>query len=202
MATIQKEIFFNFVLMPANNAPPTEQAFKMTRIIFFSLCLAILFAMTAATAKGVYKTNSEFLQESFSSQEIPPTQTLWLAGEVKDDVKKILGHNYAKLRVKYWRDKDRTAWVLEEIGKERPITAGFFIDYGKLEKTEVLAFRESRGWEIKHPFFTRQFIGASLNEKKQLDRNIDGITGATLSVSAMTRLSQMALYLHQHVTTQ
>lgn len=176
-----------------------KQAVKVVSVAF---CLLVVFIWVPVLAKGVYKTNSQFVQESFSGQEIPPTQTIWLAGEVKDDVKKILGHNYAKLRVKYWRHNDRTAWVLEEIGKERPITAGFFIDQGKLKKTEVLAFRESRGWEIKHPFFTRQFMDAGLNVKNKLDRNIDGITGATLSVSAMTRLSQMALYLHQHVTTQ
>ncbi|HID83448.1 MAG TPA: FMN-binding protein [Chromatiales bacterium] len=172
------------------------------KVVSVAFCLLVIFIWTPVSAKGVYKTNSQFLQESFPGQEVPPTQTLWLTGEIKDGIKEILGHNYVKLRVKYWRDKNSTAWVLEEIGKERPITAGFFIDQGKLKKTEVLAFRESRGWEIKHPFFTRQFIGAGLNVKNKLDRNIDGITGATLSVSAMTRLSQMALYLHQHVTAQ
>lgn len=176
-----------------------EQAIKVVIVVF---CLLVIFIWVPVSAKGVYKTNLQFLQESFSNRESPPTQTLWLAGDLKDGVNDILGHAYSRLRVKYWRDASRTAWVLEEIGKERPITAGFMIDQGKLKKIEVLAFRESRGWEIKHLFFTRQFNGAGLNVKNKLDRNIDGITGATLSVSAMTRLSQMALYLHQYVTSQ
>jgi hypothetical protein len=32
-----------------------------------------------------------------------------------------------------------------------------------------------------------------------LDRRINGITGATLSVHALTRLARLALLLHRHV---
>lgn len=175
---------------------------QIAKIVNTTFCLLAVFIWVPVSAKGVYKTNLQFLQESFSGQEVPATQILWLAGDVKNGVKNILGHNYIKLRIKYWRDKSRTVWVLEEIGKEKPITAGFVVNDNKLESVEVLAFRESRGWEIKHPFFTRQFKGAALKNKSGLNKNIDGITGATLSVSAITRLSQMALYLHQHVTAQ
>jgi Na+-transporting NADH:ubiquinone oxidoreductase subunit NqrC len=33
----------------------------------------------------------------------------------------------------------------------------------------------------------------------RLDRHIDGISGATLSVNAINKLSRLALYLHQQV---
>ncbi|HID81238.1 MAG TPA: FMN-binding protein [Thiotrichales bacterium] len=180
---------------------PNKVAQKIIWPGFF--CLAILLcASQPAFSKGVYKTNEQFLQEIFHEGIIPETQVIWLSGDLKDEIKNILGHPYDKLRVKYWQKKNRTAWVLEEIGKEKPITVGFVVNDNELENVEVLAFRESRGWEIKHPFFTRQFKGVALKNKSGLNKNIDGITGATLSVSAMTRLSQMALYLHQHVTAQ
>ncbi|MCP4949490.1 MAG: FMN-binding protein [Aestuariibacter sp.] len=38
-----------------------------------------------------------------------------------------------------------------------------------------------------------------LNSRFKLDRQIDGITGATLSVRAVTRLARMALYLHSQI---
>jgi hypothetical protein len=44
--------------------------------------------------------------------------------------------------------------------------------------------------------FTDQFIDASLKENNHLDVPIDGISGATLSVQALTRLAAMALFLH------
>ena len=94
---------------------------------------------------------------------------------------------------------NRTVWILERIGKELPITAGFVITDNKIESFKVLVFRESRGWEIRNDFFTRQFDGGQLIEKNKLNHRIDNITGATLSVNAMKKLSRMALYLHQHV---
>ena len=41
------------------------------------------------------------------------------------------------------------AWILEEIGKSKPITMGFVVNAGAIEITRVLVFRESRGWEIQ-----------------------------------------------------
>ena len=137
---------------------------------------------------------SDFLVRVFEG-EPPAPSVIWLTGPTRDEVRNILGHNYASLRVRYWKRGPRTAWILDEIGKERPITAGFFVNEGKLEQTAVLAFRESRGWEIRHDVFTRQFDGAGLLAMNQLDTGIDGISGATLSVSAMRRMSIMALYL-------
>jgi Na+-translocating ferredoxin:NAD+ oxidoreductase RnfG subunit len=63
----------------------------------------------------------------------------------------------------------------------------------------VLEFRESRGWEVRYPFFTDQFVEAKLDQNERLDRNIDGITGATLSVNAVTRIARIALFLHEHI---
>ena len=73
------------------------------------------------------------------------------------------------------------------------------IEDNKIEEIEVLAFRESRGWEIKHDFFTRQFQGAFIEQQQRLDRSIDGISGATLSVKAMTKVSRLVLYLAEYV---
>ncbi len=52
--------------------------------------------------------------------------------------------------------------------------------------------------EVKYPAFTKQFIGAKLDEMK-LDRNIDGISGATLSVWAMTSIAELSLFLDEHL---
>ena len=73
------------------------------------------------------------------------------------------------------------------------------IEDGAIEDVRVLEFRESRGWEIRYPFFTRQFQNARL-QGDRLTQNIDGITGATLSVRAMKRMATAALLLHEHST--
>jgi hypothetical protein len=68
------------------------------------------------------------------------------------------------------------------------------ISQGRLDHVRVLAYRESRGQEVRDPSFLKQFAGAGLAQGDRLDRGIDGISGATLSVHAMERMSRLALY--------
>lgn len=137
----------------------------------------------------------QFLQQAFATAE-PVAQMLWLTPPVKQRAAAILGHDFPGLRTKYWRQGERTAWVLDEIGKEQPITLGVVVEQGQILNIEVLAYRESRGGEIRHGFFRRQFDRATLKPGDKLDRAIDGITGATLSVGAMTRIARLALAFH------
>ena len=115
-------------------------------------------------------------------------------------VERLLGHRFSALRVRYWHDGEKSAWILDEIGKELPITIGVAVENGSIRNVRVLEFRESRGWEVRYPFFTDQFVDARLGPDEKLDRRIDGITGATLSVGAVTRIARVALVLHEHVS--
>jgi hypothetical protein len=153
----------------------------------------LLITAFSVSARGVYQTNNEFLTEVFNNQ-VPKSQVIWLKGDVKETINTIMGEPYKGLRIRYWQAENRSAWILEDIGKEQPITFGIVIKDNKIEQIKVLAFRESRGYEVRYPAFQQQFIGAHLNGL-ELDRNIDGISGATLSVWAMTDVIRLALYL-------
>jgi hypothetical protein len=167
----------------------------------FLLMLLTPLASSFLWAKGVYQEPEDFINEVFAGSP-PEVEKITIKGDVKDQLKTILGHPYKKIRVPYWYANDRTVWILEKIGKELPITAGFVVKDNKIEQFRVLVFRESRGWEIRNEFFTEQFDGAYLESPTKLNQRIDNITGATLSVNAMKKLSKMALYLHDYVTTQ
>lgn len=159
------------------------------------LPLLVLFLLApAAQARGVYQSDTDFINEVFDGQP-PPSAVIWLTGELRQQATEILGHPPGQLRLRYWARGTRSAWILEEIGKEKPITVGIVIDDGRISRVKVLAFRESRGWEVRHPFFTRQYQGAGLDERDRLDRAIDGISGATLSVRALNKLARLALFL-------
>ena len=108
---------------------------------------------TSVLAEAVYQQPDDFLSETFSGK-VPKPAVIWLSGQRKEFVKQLLGHRYSSLRVRYWRQDQRSAWVLEEIGKDLPITIGLVINDGSLEQIKVLVFRESRGWEIR-PFQAR-----------------------------------------------
>ena len=90
------------------------------------------------------------------------------------------------LRLRYWDNNTKRAWILEEIGRDKPITVGLVTSNGKIFDVKVLIFRESRGWEVRYPFFTDQFKDATLTTERNLDRKIDGISGATISHSFLS----------------
>ncbi len=162
------------------------------------LLIIAVFFFQAASAKGVYQTPEAFLNHAFNGN-IPPLSSVWLTKKKKQAITDILQHNPSFIRVKYWQNGSKTAWILDEIGKEKPITVGVIVETGKIQQLKVLSFRESRGWEVKHAFFTRQFDNIGINDKQQLDKPIDGISGATLSVRALKKIARIALYLEQQL---
>jgi hypothetical protein len=155
--------------------------------------LACVQSTDVAANAGVYQSPEAFVGAAFPDGT-PPAQALWLRAGARDAARDILGRSPAP-RIRYWQRDARTVWVLEEVGKDQPITAGVVVHDGAIESIQVLVFRESRGWEVKYPFFTQQFDDARLTSGSDLDRHIDGITGATLSVRAMTRMARLALLL-------
>ena len=169
------------------------------RLILLTVMLTI--AVSALQARGTYQAPSAFLKETFSGKP-PEPRVIWLTRDIQKSIARIMGHQLDALRIRYWRHGKRTAWILEEIGKEEPITVGIVIDDGRIARIKVLVYRESRGWEVRYPFFTRQFRDGRLRSDLTLDKPIDGITGATLSVNALKKLARLALYLHQQVMAE
>ena len=148
-----------------------------------------------AAASSVYETQAEFVARAFSGSP-PEPGLVWLSGDRKSAVQQLLGHDYPALRLRYWCQAARSAWVLDEVGKELPITVGVIIDKDHIESLRVLTYRENRGGEVATPAFTDQFYGAALDSNGVLGTTIDGISGATLSVQALTKLAAIALFLH------
>ena len=51
---------------------------------------------------------------------------------------------------------------------------------------EVMVYRESVGAEVRRQRFARQFRGKTAKDSLRINRDILNITGATMSVQAMT----------------
>ena len=153
------------------------------------LCVILSFIITSLSYASSPLEN--FLQKNLLQPV--ESKTLWLNHALKKRAETILDHPYQGLRVRYWQSGQRTAWVLDEIGKEQPITTGIIVENGKILSVDVLAYRESRGAEVQQSFFTRQFQGLTLTNTDKLSKKIDGITGATLSVWALQKVARLAL---------
>jgi hypothetical protein len=169
----------------------------LTCSLFISLCLI----PTLAEGKEVYQEPAEFIKEVFGGQSPKPSM-LAIIGERRKKVSEILDHPPSMLRTRYWREGSRSAWILEEIGKTKPITVGIVVDKSQIEDIRVLIYRESHGAEVRHSFFTQQFAGVKLDEETRLTETIDGISGATLSVYALKKLATLALYFDSEIRSK
>lgn len=148
-----------------------------------------------------YQSKDAFLTQAFA-ETIPEPQVLWMSKAIKPRAEKILQHKTGFLQTRYWQNATKSVWILDEIGKTKAITVAVIIEQQKITQLKVLAFRESRGWEVKYPFFTRQFNQIGLKDDLQLTQAIDGIAGATLSVRALTKIAQLALFFDQMIHEQ
>ena len=165
---------------------------RVTLVTLFFLFLCIFSVTSNKAHSAVYQTTPEFLSENFSASP-SKAKSLWLTPELKKLSTKILSRPVRGMRVRYYSEDEKTAWILEEIGKERPITVGVVVNGNienfHIEHMKVLAFRESRGWEVRYPSFTNQYKNVKMTPNHELDQNIDGITGATLSVWALNKIA-------------
>ena len=82
-------------------------------------------------------------------------ETLWLTKNVAAQAETILGNAPKQARLKFCKSGLQTTWILDEIGKEEPISAGFVVENGKILQVSILVYRESRGGEVRHTNFLK-----------------------------------------------
>lgn len=132
----------------------------------------------------------------------PPPRLVAIQGDLAANAATILGRAYPGREVSCWAADGQTAWVLTGRGRYGLFTAGFVVRDGRIARSDVLAYKEARGREIQHASFLQQFQGVALDANRELDRRIDGITGATISANSMRNLARLALYLDQTVNPE
>ena len=72
-------------------------------------------------------------------------------------------------------------------GKDQPITFLVATDTAdRLKDIDILVYREPYGGEVAYEAWRRQFRGKSADDKLQVGRDIRSISGATISVHAVT----------------
>ena len=162
--------------------------YKILKILIFT------YFLTGYMHAKQSEAETSFLSETFNGN-VPKKQRLIVKGEAKDQIKSIMGNKYNKRLFSYWQNDTKQVWILNSIGKYKPITAGFAIQNCSVKSAHVIVYREQHGYEIKYPFFLTQFTDAKIDSTLKLNTKIDNISAATLSVNSMKRMAKMALLL-------
>jgi len=170
--------------------------------------LAIAFLVVAAVTPGsaqkdttVYLTLDQAPKSLFPGAEIE-RKDVPATPEFKAKLKSALG----RVTPSVWEDEYHTfsakqngqvvgyATVVDEIGKVNPFTlmVSTSPDF-KVRDVAVMVYREPRGGEITQKRFLAQYKGKGASDLLLLNRDIVGITGATLSVQGTNRGVHKAL---------
>ena len=172
-----------------------HHSFKRASLTVPALLLGLGTGGAAHAIDEIYETQDAFLAETFGAT-VPAPKFLDLDGPAQAQVTAALGHSYQQSRLRYWKANGKTAWVIEDKGKQgyQLTTAAFVVKGGAIDIARVLIYRESHGEEIAQASFLNKFTGAHAVAGK-LDRTIDSISGATLSVLMMQRMAAAAIAL-------
>lgn len=143
-------------------------------------------------AQEVLLAPEQALREMFPEGVRTAREVLPLAADTRARLEKQLGRRIDEDSIDVTRVFDAKnalvgyAVVTEEIGKYRPIT--FMVGVTPrltVRDVSVLAYRESRGGEVKRKRFLSQYRGKSTKDPIDVDRDIINISGATISVRSL-----------------
>lgn len=168
------------------------------------LLLLVALPLLAWGQEGVFLKETEASKAVFPDATTFDRKVIRSTPELREKIKERMGRTKTSL----WEDSYVTfiakkgesivgyAIIVEEIGKHRPIT--FVVGVGadaKVRDVALMVYREPYGGEVKDQRFLSQYQGKDLKAPLIPYRDIQNITGATLSVEAIGRGVKKALAL-------
>jgi Na+-translocating ferredoxin:NAD+ oxidoreductase RnfG subunit len=110
--------------------------------------------------------------------------------------RRLEARTYLYLEVKSDKGFVGYIFLLDVIGESRPITfaVGVAAD-GTLRDLQVMVYREPQGEAIQEKRFRKQFVGKRASDPITLNKDIDAISGATISSRSATFAARKGLLL-------
>ena len=118
---------------------------------------------------------------------------LKLDKQMKKEVENQVKQKFYRDKLYYWTiSQDDTtiayAFLDNVIGKSMPITFMVILNIdGDIINANVIKYREAYGGEVGNKGWLRQFINLNNNSGYNIGKDIDGISGATISVKSMSK---------------
>jgi hypothetical protein len=179
---------------------------NMLRKWFWLVCLlsSLGIPLLASAQEGIFLREEEAPKAVFPEGTSFDRKMIRSTEELKEKIRQRMG----KAKTSVWEDSYVTfiakkgdtilgyAVIVEEIGKHRPIT--FVVGVGndrKIKDAALMVYREAYGGEVRDRRFLQQYKGKELKDPLLPYRDIQNISGATLSVEAIGRGSKKALVL-------
>ena len=163
---------------------------------------AVLSSVLSAPGHAqVFYSVRGLLADHFKQSEIVDFKRVTLSSRVREQIERQLGEKLERGEYIFYVARtadgiDGYALFDREIGQHEYIDFATFFDCdGRVTRVEVVAYREPYGDGIRSKRFRNQFVGKSAESRMRAGKDIDVISGATLSAQAMTKAVKRASVL-------
>lgn len=160
---------------------------RLVRYIF-----PIIFLTIYCHAQSIKDNAEELLQERFTGKKITFEQ-FPIPREIKTAIEQEAKQRFFKDEVYLWKvlknDSLESIAILDNVyGKELPITFMVsFDELGSVINTDIIKYRSTRGGDVQEEWWLDQFLGFNDQSIFQVGNTVDAISGATYSVSSLTK---------------
>ncbi|MBD3226105.1 MAG: FMN-binding protein [Caldithrix sp.] len=178
--------------------------FNTMRTKLFMLILCPLLLWGGPIQKSAETTiRNQFKQAitlQFDKYQLPP--------DIKKDIEKEVHQSFFMDQVYLWQIFRQDSLVgyalLDNVrGKSLPITfMVLFNGRAEITSSHIVKYRESIGGAVSNPQWQKQFTGKDASSGFSVGDHIDGISGATISVHAVSKGIRKLALLARYLITQ
>ena len=153
----------------------------------------IIISISYLYAGEIKNSSEEYLLTQFTEGTLIKMHTLKLNKKIQTDVQNKVKQTFYRDKLYYWNisRNDTTiayAFLDNVLGKSMPITFIVIIDInGNIINADVIKYREAYGGEVANKRWLAQFITRNINSNYIVGKDIDGISGATISVNSLSK---------------
>ena len=174
------------------------------RSVINIIALVFLFSAQYNFAGEIRDKTVSIIKNTFGNEVGITTFKFNLKNDIKVDSERFAKLRYITKFVYYYEITNNDSLVgyaiLDNaIGKVKPITFLTLFDPDfRINNIRIVKYREQYGGEIENKNWLDQFIGKNVDSNYELDDGIDGISGATISVKAISKgIKRTAFLIHK-----
>jgi len=156
--------------------------------------LILLFFITINISASEFTKMAETEFKTLISKDITFKMKKYkIPSSVRNEIQKKVKQRFYKKWLYFWKITDKNSktyysFVDNVMGKQYPITFMVVFDNkGNIILSKILKYRNLKGRELKKASWLNQFLNMNNKSSFVLDKDIDGISGATISSKALTK---------------
>ncbi len=147
----------------------------------------------------------KILKQSFPGEISYKVKKFIIPSKIKYEIEKASQQRFFKDYVYEYRifsgDSLIGIGLLDNVyGKAMPITFLVLFDVkGSIQNIYIVKYREEFGGEVSNNSWLEQFKGSNWKSSFQIGKDIDGISGATISVNSITKGIKKLTYIYYKI---